>query len=144
MRITRETNPIDPHRLFCQLPWTNKQPTLALKLLAEQEVEDAFFRYFARFGEMEYCYTTRDAHHRLSHGFVRYHNQKDASRALREAKSRYRVRPAQGQYQTTFKLTQRMHLPCGYLIDARNRNLHVTTCQRQRNLKNCKGPSYDN
>ena len=130
VRITLETNPIDPHRLFCQLSWTNKQPTLALKLLAEKEVEDAFFRYFARFGEMEYCYTTRDAHHRLSHGFVRYHIQRDASRALREAKSRYRVRPAQGQYQTTIKLTQKVHLPCGYPIDARNRNLHITTCQR--------------
>ena len=90
---------------------------MELKLLAEQEVEDAFFRYFARFGEMEYCYTTRDARHQLSHGFVSYHNQRDASRVLREAKARYCVRPAQRQYQTTIKLTRR-HLPCGYPIDA--------------------------
>ena len=95
---------------------------MALKLLAVQEVEDAFFKYFARFCEMEYFYTTPDACHRLSHGFVRYHKQRDVSHALREAKGRYRVRPAQGQYQTTIKLTRRVHLPCGYPIDARNRD----------------------
>ena len=112
--INLRTNPIDPKRIFCLLPWRGRRPTRALNLLAEEKVEEEFFRQFAQIGQMEYCHAIRDSRGRLSHGF---------SLALRECNSVYQSRPAQGQHRITTKLTRKMHLPCGYSMDVKPRNV---------------------
>ena len=123
--VSRHPNAIkiDKCRVFCQIPWAVKRLTPKDRTEAERLIDENFFQHFAQFGPMKYCYTVKDQNDRLSHGFVRYFNPNEASRALHLSKTCYRARRGVQQYSVTINPLNIIHIPCGRAIDRRNKRL---------------------
>ena len=123
-RIVDRLEKLDLQRLYCRLPWDKN----------ERQVEKDFLKHFASFGQLEYHECIRNDQGRLSNGYVRYFQQNDAERALKQCDLKYEAKLAYAKKLKPGFTQLKKHFPCGKFISANVYCYHKHTCAIQQQL----------
>ena len=124
-RITERLEKLDLQRLYCRLPWDKNEP----------QVEQDFLKHFAQSGQLEYHVCVRNEQGRISNGYVRYFQQKDATRALKQCDLKYEAKLAYAKKVKPGFTQLRRHKICGKFVPANVFCYHKHTCAVQQLLK---------
>ena len=123
-RIMERLEKLDLQRLYCRLPWDKN----------ERQVEKDFLRHFAQFGQLEYHECIRNDQGRISNGYVRYFQQKDAERALKQCDLIYEAKFAYAKKIKPGFTQLRRHKLCGKYIPSNVYSYHKHICAVQQQL----------